>query len=95
MKTIKVQGRNKKHGVLLYAISTCPWCKRAKKFLTDNDIEYEYVDVDLCSVEDREEIRQEISRRGGPLVYPTIIVDDRLLLTNPQEDKMREALEIW
>ena len=59
----------------------------------DNEIKYEYV-IDLCSVEDREKIRQEISRRGGPIVFPTIIVDDKLLLTNPQEDKMREVLEI-
>ena len=93
MQTIKVPGKNNKHRVLMYAISTCGWCKRAKKFLIDNNIEYEYVDVDLCSKEEREKIRSDILSRGGLLSYPTIIVDDRTLITSFQEDKIREALE--
>ena len=94
MQTIKVLGRNNKHRVLMYAISTCGWCKRAKKFLIDNEIEYEYVDIDLCSKEEREKIRSDILSRGGRLSYPTIIVDDTILITSFQEDKVREALEI-
>lgn len=78
----------------MYAISTCGWCKRAKKFLRDNNINYEYVDIDLCSREDRDRIREDITSRGGRLSYPTIIVDDRILITSFQEEKIREALEI-
>jgi len=94
MQTTEVPGKSNKHSVLMYAISTCAWCKRAKKFLKDNDIEYEYVDVDLCSREDREKIREDILNRGGRLSYPTIVIDNRILLTGFQEDKIREALEI-
>ena len=94
MQTVKVPGKNYEHRVLMYAISTCAWCKQAKKFLKDNNIEYEYVDVDLCSREDREKIREDILNRGGRLSYPTIIIDNRILITGFQEDKMREALEI-
>ena len=94
MKTIKVPGENARHRVLMYAISTCVWCKRARKFLKDNNIEYEYVNIDLCSREDREKIREDILSRGGRLSYPTIIVDDRILITGFREDKIREALEI-
>ena len=94
MRTIRVSGEDNKHRILLYAISTCGWCKRAKKLLRDNKIEYEYVDIDLCSREDREKIRSDILSRGGRLSYPTIIVDDRILITGFQEDKIRETLEI-
>ncbi len=94
MQTVKVPGKSNGHRVLMYAISTCAWCKRAKKFLKDNNIEYEYVDVDLCSRGDREKIREDILNRGGRLSYPTIIIDNRILITGFQEDKMREALEI-
>lgn len=94
MQTVKVPGKNNKHRVLMYAISTCGWCKRAKKFLIDNEIEYEYVDIDHCSKEEREKIRSDILSRGGRLSYPTIIVDDTILITSLQEDKIREALEI-
>ena len=94
MRTVKVLGRNSKHKVLMYAISTCGWCKRAKKFLKDNDVEYEYVDVDLCSWKDKEKIRQDIQNRGGRLAYPTIIIDNKILLTGASPDKLREVLEI-
>ena len=94
MEAIKVSGKNKKHRVLMYAISTCAWCKRAKRFLRDNDIEYEFVDIDLCSREDREKIRSDILSRRGRLSYPTMIVDDRILITGYKEDKIREALDI-
>jgi glutaredoxin-like protein NrdH len=94
METIKVPGKNNKHRVLIYAISTCAWCKRAKKFLKDSDIEYEYVDIDLCSKDDRDKIREAILSRGGRLSYPTVIVDNRILITGFNEGQLREALEI-
>ena len=94
MKTVKVGGENNRHGVFMYAISTCAWCKRAKKFLEDNKIEHEYVDIDLCSREDREKIRSDILRRGGRLSYPTIIVDDKIMITGFLEHEIRETLEI-
>lgn len=94
METIKVPGKNNRHRVLIYAISTCAWCKRAKKFLKDSDIEYEYVDIDLCSKDDRDKIRETILSRGGRLSYPTVIVDDRVLITGFNEYQLREALEI-
>jgi len=94
MQTTRVPGRNNKHKVLMYAISTCAWCKRTKNFLKDNNVEYEYVDIDLCGREDREEIRKDILRRRGRLSYPTIIIDGKSLITGFQEDKIREVLEI-
>lgn len=94
MKTTKVSGKNTNHRVLLYAISTCPWCKRAKRFLKNNHVEYEYIDVDLCNNEDLREVKRDILSRGGSLIYPTIIIDDRVLMTNPKEAELRKALGI-
>ena len=78
----------------MYAISTCAWCKMTKKFLKDNDIEYEYVDVDMASDEDHEKIRKEITRLGASPSYPTIIVDEKTVITGFRKDKIKEALEI-
>ena len=94
MQIVKVPGKNNKHKVFLYALSTCGWCKRAKKFLNDNNVEYEYVDVDLCKMEDKKMIRQDIQNRGGILAYPTVIIDNNRLLTGPSPDKLREVLEL-
>jgi len=92
MKVVKVLGKNKKHKVFIYAISTCAWCNLAKNFLNENDVEYEYVDVDLCNEEDKGKIRRDIQSRGGSLSYPTIIIDDKILITGFRKDKIMEAL---
>ncbi|MBT8171525.1 glutaredoxin family protein [Candidatus Bathyarchaeota archaeon] len=94
MNTIKVPGSNNKHHVLVYAISTCGWCKKAKNFLKENNVQFEYVDIDLCSNEDKEKIRQEIQSHGGQLVYPTLIIDNKTLLNGAPQDKLKKVLEI-
>ena len=94
MQFSKVSGKNNEHKVILYALSTCAWCKLTKQFLKDNDIEFEYVDVDLCEEEDKQKIRQHIQSKGGPLSYPTIIIDDNMLITGFRKDKLKEALGI-
>jgi glutaredoxin len=63
-----------------------------KQFLKDNDVEYEYIDVDLCEEGDKQKIRERIQSKGGPLSYPTVIVDDNVLITGFRADKLREAL---
>jgi len=94
MKIVKVPGENNKHKVFVYALSTCAWCKSAKQFLKDSSVEFEYVDVDLCNEKDKEKIREDILGRGGSLSYPTIIVDDKVLITGFRKDKLRETLGI-
>jgi glutaredoxin-like protein NrdH len=94
MNKIKVPGKNNKHKVLIYAISTCAWCKMTKQFLKDNNVEYDYVDVDLADDEDHEKIREDIEKRGGSSSYPTIIVDGKNLITGFRKDLIKEALEI-
>ena len=94
MNFSKVSGKNSKHKVLMYAISTCVWCKMTKQYLKDNDIEYEYVDIDLCDEKDKQKIREHIMSKGGRLSYPTTIVDDNVLITGFRKDKFKEILGI-
>ena len=94
MQTTKVQGHNNKHSVLLYALSTCGWCKKTKQLLSDNNIEFEYIDVDICNDDDYEKIEKDISDRGGRFSFPTIIIDDNHLITGFKEEEIRKFLEI-
>ena len=94
MKTVKVSGKNNKHKVLMYSISTCGWCNRAKKFLKDNNFEFEFVDIDQCNLEDKRKIIKDIQSRGGTLAYPTLIIDNEILLTGAPQDKLREILKL-
>ena len=92
MQFSKVEGEKKNHKVIVYALSTCVWCKMTKQLLKDNNVEYEYVDVDLCSEEDKEKIRQEIQNKGGSLSYPTTIIDDKTVVTGFRKDLLKVVL---
>jgi glutaredoxin len=94
MNVVRVPGSKKNHKVLMYAISTCIWCRRTKQFLKDNSVEYEYVDVDLADKDDYDKIRKEIVERGGYLSFPVIIIDDNKLINGYKVDDIKEALEI-
>lgn len=94
MNIVKVQGKNNKHKVRMYALSTCIWCKRTKQLLNDNDVEYEYVDVDLADKEDYDKIRKEILNKGGSLAFPILIIDDNRLINGYRVEEIKEALEL-
>jgi glutaredoxin len=90
----KVQGKNTQHKVTVYALSTCVWCKMTKQYLKDNNVEFEYLDVDLCDPGEKEQARQKILSKGGTLNYPTTIVDDQKVITGFRKDLLKEALQL-
>ena len=94
MEIVKVQGKNNKNKVFLYTLSTCIWCKRTRQFLKDNEIEFEYVDVDLCNKKDLTKIKDDILKLGGRLSFPVTIINDSIIINGFNEEKIKEALEI-
>lgn len=92
MQTIKVEGTRNQHHVLVYTLSTCVWCRRAKEFLQQHAVAYEYVDVDITDRMAKHEIIQDILTRGGRLTYPTIIIDDNILIQGFHLDQLTEVL---
>jgi glutaredoxin-like protein NrdH len=94
MEFSKVSGKNSAHKVVVYALSTCVWCKMTKQFLKDHNVEYEYVDVDQCEEDEKQKIREEIQNKGGNLSYPTTIIDDKIVVTGFRKDQLKEALGI-
>jgi glutaredoxin-like protein NrdH len=94
MQFSKVPGKKNNHKVTIYALSTCVWCKLTKQFLRDNDIEFEYVDVDLLDDEDKRKAHETVSSKGGMLSYPTTIIDDKTVVTGFRKDQLKEALGV-
>jgi glutaredoxin len=94
MNVVKVPGKKNNHKVLMYALSTCAWCKMTKQFLKDSGVEYEYVDVDQASDEDLKKIKKDIIGMGGSLSYPALIIDGKTLVNGFKKDKISEALKL-
>ena len=51
--------------VSMYTLSTCPWCQKTKKYFTDHNIPFNYVDYDLQPAQEQEKIEQEMKKRGA------------------------------
>ena len=94
MQFSKVFGKKNSHKVTVYALSTCVWCKMTKQFLSDNGVEYEFVDVDLLDDNDKSKVHSTIISKGGALSYPTTIVDNKTVITGFRKDQLKEALSI-
>jgi glutaredoxin-like protein NrdH len=94
MQFSKISGKKNDHKVTVFALSTCVWCKLTKQFLNDNEIGYEYIDVDLLDDDEKMKVHQFISDKGGTLSYPTIIVDDKTVITGFRKDKLKEVLGV-
>lgn len=77
--------------VKLYSLSTCSHCKAAKKFLSDHDIQYEFVDVDLLDTLERASTIADVRALNPECTFPTILIGEKVIAGN-REDAIREAL---
>jgi glutaredoxin-like protein NrdH len=77
--------------VKMYTLSTCSHCKATKKFLSDCEIRYDFVDVDLLEGEERQAIIEEVKKFNPRCSFPTIIIGERVIV-GFKEDEIREAL---
>lgn len=76
---------------ILFALSTCPRCRRMKEFLAGHGVQAVVVDVDLL---DRAEKRRQLEflRRVNPrMSMPTLVVGEMAVLGEDYE-AVRELL---
>ena len=91
-KYMKQVTGKKKGDVLLYALSTCGWCRKTKDLLGDLGVEYRYIDVDLLDSEARSEAIKEITKWNPRCSFPTLVINNDRCIMGYQADKTREAL---
>jgi glutaredoxin len=89
MEFKRVAGQNKGK-ITLYALSTCIWCKKTKKLLTDLGIEFTYVDVDLLDAPDETKVVQEINKWNPKGSFPTLVINDERCILGYDETKIKE-----
>lgn len=79
--------------IVLYALSTCMWCRMAKNTLKDLGVAYSFLDVDLLEPAEKERVKQEIRKWNPQGSYPTIIINDRECISGFDEDEIREKIQ--
>jgi glutaredoxin-like protein NrdH len=87
-----VEGENKGK-IMLYALSTCGWCKKTKALLNELGVEYDYTDVDLLKGEEQSRVIKEIEKYNPECNFPTIVINSKKCIIGFKEDEIREALK--
>lgn len=80
--------------VMLYALSTCGWCKKTRQLFDDHGVRYDYVYVDQQTGEEKERTLAEVRRWNPNTSFPTVVIDDNLVIVGFQEARLREALKL-
>ena len=92
MNTTHVDGKEAGK-VMLYTLSTCVWCKRTKALLKELGIAYDYIDVDLLSGSEEDEVVKEIKKYNPDCSFPTLVINDSQCIVGFKEDEILEALK--
>jgi len=87
-----VPGR-KSGKIVVYALSTCPWCRKAKNLLNELGVEYDFVDVDLVDDEEKEHLISVLRKWNPASSFPTIVFDDQKCIVGFKENEIREAVK--
>ncbi len=74
----------------VYGAYWCPDCRRSKKFLGENFIPFNWVDIE----EDKEGEAFVITKNGGKRIIPTIVFEDGSSLVEPSNAELAKKLNL-
>jgi thioredoxin reductase (NADPH) len=74
--------------IKVYGASWCPDCRRAKRFLGDQRISFEWHDIET----DPDGVRMVQERNNGNNIIPTIIFPDGSHLSEPSNEELAEKI---
>ena len=75
--------------VTLYSADWCPFCNRAKKLLTDRNIDFEEINVD-----EKPGAREEITKKTGHKTIPQIFIRDEFIGGYTELSALNESGEL-
>ena len=67
--------------VKVYSTETCPWCQRAKQYLTEKGVKFKDIDVG----KDRECL-DEMIELSGQMAVPVIAIDKEFIIGFNQKE---------
>jgi len=75
---VEKPGTQQTRDIVVYALSTCGFCKRALAFLEEKGFAYRYIYVDQLPIETKNEIKKILKERFNENVaFPFAVIDDK------------------
>jgi glutaredoxin-like protein NrdH len=89
-----VEGEHSDHKVLLYALSTCIWCRKTRQWLEELGVTFDYVYVDLVDADERAAVREHIRQFSDRSSFPAVIFDETDCIIGYKPDAIKERLAL-
>ena len=83
-----VSGKNVGH-IVLYALSTCPWCNKAKQLLLDLGVDYYYTNVDQLNADEKAQVMDTVEQWNPLCSLPTLVINDTKCIVGFKEDEIK------
>lgn len=77
--------------VILYALSTCPYCRMTRKYLEENDVAFDLTEVDLLEGTERADAIATVKELSGGTSFPVLIIDGEVIV-GFNKKKIKEML---
>ncbi len=87
-----VQGTHDKHQTIFYGLSTCVWCRRTRKFLEDQQVQFDYVYIDKLEGQERAEAIEQVRNWNAAVSFPTVVIGDSVCVVGYKPEKLKEVL---
>jgi glutaredoxin-like protein NrdH len=78
--------------VVMYGLSTCVWCRKTRKLLTDLGVDFDYIYVDKLKGDKEDQIVEEIRHFNPSISFPTTVINGEKAIVGFREKDIREAL---
>ena len=91
MKLEHVDGENRGN-VMLFALSTCGWCKKTRMLMEELGVEYDYIYVDLTSGDERDEAVAALEKFNSDVSFPTLVINNSDVIIGLKEDEIKSKL---
>jgi glutaredoxin-like protein NrdH len=92
MDVTHVPGKNKGK-VMLFALSTCGWCKKTRALLEELGVEYDYIYVDLLEGDEQEDAVAQMGKYNPATNFPTMVLGSGRAIIGFKEDEIRQAFK--
>ena len=77
----------------VYALSTCPYCKRTRRFLDNHKIAYDCIEVDLLDDDKQDKVMDEIEKLTGRRSFPVVVVGKEIIVGH-DEARLKKVFKI-
>ncbi len=66
--------------IKLFALSTCPYCRMTRRYLDENDVEYDLTEVDLLEGKEKEDAIAEVKEISGGASFPVVVIGEEVIV---------------